>query len=195
MDYLSLLGIAIGLSMDAFAVSVTNGAVTRGLRIAHALKIAVCFGLFQAVMPMIGWAIGKAGEGLISQLDHWIAFVLLGYIGGKMIYDAWKDRNKETECQSRNPIGFRMLIVMAIATSIDALATGIILPSAVGASTVALMGYAVSIIGVTTFAISLSGVFIGKKFGDLFCSKAELLGGFVLVFIGTKILIEHLFFS
>lgn len=195
MDYLTLFGIAVGLSMDAFAVSVTNGAVTKGLRLTNALKIAACFGLFQAIMPMIGWTIGKAGEGLISQLDHWIAFVLLGYIGGKMIYDAWKDRNKQTECHSRNPIGLRMLIVMAIATSIDALATGIILPSAVGASTVLLMCCAVSIIGITTFVISLSGVHIGKKFGDLFCSKAELLGGIVLVFIGCKILVEHLFFS
>lgn len=195
MDYLSLIGIAIGLSMDAFAVSVTNGAVTKGLRPVHALKIAICFGLFQAVMPVIGWIIGKAGEGLINQLDHWIAFLLLGYIGGKMIYDAWKDRNKKTECQSRSPIGLRMLIVMAIATSIDALATGIILPSAVGASTVVLMLCAVAVVGVVTFGICMAGVYIGKKFGDLFCSKAELLGGVVLVFIGCKILVEHLFFS
>jgi manganese efflux pump family protein len=195
MDYFSLLGIAIGLSMDAFAVSITNGAVTKGLKFSHAFKIACCFGVFQAVMPILGWLIGKAGEGLIQQLDHWIAFVLLGYIGGKMIYDAWKERNEVVECQSRNPIRFRMLLVMSIATSIDALATGIILPSAVGASTAALMGLAVSIIGAITFCICLGGVYIGKKFGTIFSSKAELLGGIVLILIGCKILIEHLFFS
>ena len=195
MDYLSLVGIAIGLSMDAFAVSITNGAVTKGLKFSHALKIACCFGVFQAFMPVLGWLIGKAGEGLIQQLDHWVAFVLLGYIGGKMIYDAWKERNEVVECQSRSPIRFRMLLVMSIATSIDALATGIILPSAVGASTAMLMFYAVSIIGVITFCICLSGVNIGKKFGNIFSSKAEFLGGAVLILIGCKILIEHLFFS
>lgn len=195
MDYLSLFGIAVGLSMDAFAVSVTNGAVTKHLKLRHGVKIALCFGLFQAFMPMIGWAIGKAGEGLISQLDHWIAFILLGYIGGKMVFDAWKDRGKTVECQSREPVGFKTLLVMAIATSIDALATGIILPSAVGASSFLLMFCAVGIIGTVTFLISLCGVWIGKKFGDLFCSKAELVGGLVLIVIGCKILIEHLFFS
>lgn len=195
MDYLSLVGIAVGLAMDAFAVSVTNGAVTRNLKPSHALKIAACFGLFQAGMPMLGWLIGKAGEGLISQLDHWIAFLLLGYIGGKMIYDAWKERGKKTECQCKEPIGMKMLLMMAVATSIDALATGVILPSAVGASTVVLMLVAVALIGLITFVISLAGVYLGKKFGDVFCSKAELAGGIVLVLIGTKILVEHLFFS
>lgn len=195
MDYLSLIGIAVGLSMDAFAVSVTNGAVTKGLRPSHALKIAACFGLFQAGMPILGWLIGKAGEGFISQLDHWVAFILLGYIGGKMIYSAWKERGKKMECQCRNPIGMKMLLMMAVATSIDALATGIILPSAVGASTILSMTFAVTSIGLITFVISLAGVYLGKKFGDVFCSKAGLVGGIVLVLIGCKILTEHLFFS
>ena len=195
MDYLSLIGIAVGLSMDAFAVSVTNGAVTRGLKFSHALKIAFCFGLFQAMMPILGWLVGKAGEGFISQLDHWVAFILLGYIGGKMVFDAWKERGKKTECQCRSPIGMKTLLMMAVATSIDALATGIILPSAVGASTILLMAFAVTFIGLITFFISLAGVYLGKKFGAVFCSKAELAGGIVLILIGCKILVEHLFFS
>ena len=195
MDYLALLGIAVGLSMDAFAVSLTNGAVTRNLKVKHAFSIALAFGLFQAIMPMIGWLIGIAGQGIINSVDHWVAFVLLGYVGGKMLYDAVKEQKTPQSHQSRDPIGFKKLIVMAIATSIDALATGIILPSAVGAHTAFLMAVSVGIIGVTTFVICFAGVYIGKKFGDVFSSKAELLGGLVLIVIGCKILIEHLFFS
>ena len=157
MDYLALFGIAVGLSMDAFAVALTNGAVTRNLKLKHALGIALAFGAFQAVMPTIGWLVGIAGRGIIESVDHWVAFILLGYIG--------------------------------------ALATGIILPSVVGASTLLLMLTAVGLIGLTTFIISFAGVYIGKKFGDLFSSKAELLGGLVLIIIGCKILIEHLFLS
>lgn len=191
MDYFALFGIAVGLSMDAFAVALTNGAMTRDIRLKHALRIALCFGVFQAVMPIIGWLVGKVGEGIISQLDHWIAFILLGYIGGKMIYEAVK-KEPEDDCHCREPIGFKMLITMAVATSIDALATGIILPSAVGASTTLLMLLAVSLIGVITFVICLAGVFLGKKFGTIFSSKAELFGGAVLIVIGIKILLEHL---
>lgn len=195
MDYLSLTGIAVGLAMDAFAVSLTNGAVTRGLTKWHALKIALCFGFFQFFMPIIGWGIGKAGESFIGAVDHWIAFILLGYIGGKMIYDSIKEKNDLEKEQCKSPISFKMLLVMAIATSIDALATGIILPTAVGAYNFALMMLSVGIIGVITFIISLFGVFLGKKFGTVFSSVAEKLGGAVLILIGSKILIEHLFFS
>lgn len=195
MDYLALFGIAVGLSMDAFAVSLTNGAVTRNLRLKHALGIALAFGVFQAVMPTIGWLVGIAGEGIIESVDHWVAFILLGYIGGKMIYDSIKEAKANEPKECRDPISFKMLMVMAVATSIDALATGIILPSVVGASTALLMLTAVGFIGLTTFVISFAGVYIGKKFGDLFASKAELLGGLVLIGIGCKILVEHLFFT
>ena len=167
MDYLALFGIAVGLSMDAFAVALTNGAVTRNLKLKHALGIALAFGAFQAVMPTIVLLVGIAGRGSME--------------------------SEPKEC--RDPISFKMLMVMAIATSIDALATGIILPSVVGASTLLLMLTAVGLIGLTTFIISFAGVYIGKKFGDLFSSKAELLGGLVLIIIGCKILIEHLFLS
>ena len=183
MDYLSLLGIAIGLSMDAFAVSVTNGAVTRGLRIAHALKIAVCFGLFQAVMPMIGWAIGKAGEGLISQLDHWIAFVLLALIGGNMIREAF---GKEEERASAD-LDVKTMFIMAVATSIDALAVGVTF-----AFLNQNMPLAVSLIGVTTFMLSMLGVKVGNLFGVKYKSKAEFIGGLILILLGAKILLEHL---
>ena len=189
MDYLALFGIAVGLSMDAFAVALTNGAVTRNLKLKHALGIALAFGAFQAVR------IGIAGRGIIESVDHWVAFILLGYIGGKMVYDAVKEAKSHEPKECRDPISFKMLMVMAIATSIDALATGIILPSVVGASTLLLMLTAVGLIGLTTFIISFAGVYIGKKFGDLFSSKAELLGGLVLIIIGCKILIEHLFLS
>ena len=195
MDYLALFGIAVGLSMDAFAVSLTNGAVTRNLRLKHALEIALAFGVFQAVMPIIGWLVGIAGKGIIESVDHWVAFILLGYIGGKMVYDSIKEARNPEPKECRDPIKFKMLMVMAVATSIDALATGIILPSVIGASAVFLMFIAVGLIGLTTFLISFLGVYIGKKFGDLFSSKAELLGGLVLIGIGCKILIEHLFFS
>ena len=190
MDYLALFGIAVGLSMDAFAVALTNGAVTRNLKLKHALGIALAFGAFQAVMPTIGWLVGIAGRGIIESVDHWVAFILLGYIGGKMVYDAVKEAKSHEPKECRDLISFKMLMVMAIATSIDALATGIILPSVVGASTLLLMLTAVGLIGLTTFIISFA---IGKKFGDLFSSKAELLGGLVLIIIGCKILIEHLF--
>ena len=163
MDYLALFGIAVGLSMDAFAVALTNGAVTRNLKLKHALGIALAFGAFQAVMPTIGWLVGIAGRGIIESVDHWVAFILLGYIGGKMVYDAVKESKSHEPKECRDPISFKMLMVMAIATSIDALATGIILPSVVGASTLLLMLTAVGLIGLTTFIISFAGVYIGKK--------------------------------
>lgn len=192
MDYISLLSIAIGLSMDAFAVAVTNGAVTRNLKHSHAVKIAFFFGLFQAAMPTIGWIIGIAGASLIQAVDHFVAFALLSYIGGKMIYDGIKESKEIESCEMKDPIGTKMLIIMALATSIDALATGVILPSTLNVSSFMLMILAVTIIGIITFFISLAGVYIGKKFGDVFSYKAQLLGGVVLILIGCKILIEHL---
>lgn len=195
MDIISLAGIAVGLSMDAFAVSITNGAVTRRVTAGFAIKLAASFGVFQAVMPMIGWAIGKAGEGLISSIDHWIALLLLSYIGGQMLWEAHKKRCEgEIDCQ-KEPPGFKTILAFAVATSIDALATGIILPTAVGASTLPLMLISVASIGMITFLLSLTGIAIGKKFGSLCCGKAEIVGGAVLIAIGLKVFIEHTFFS
>lgn len=194
MDYVALTGIAVGLSMDAFAVSITNGAVTRKVTLRFALKLALCFGLFQAAMPVIGWAVGKAGETFIRSVDHWVALLLLGYIGLQMILES----RKKAHCGEfikQDDISFKRLSALAVATSIDALVTGLILPTAVGASTAALLLESILIIGAITFVICLTGVYIGKKFGILCSSKAEIVGGAVLLAIGLKIFVEHTFFS
>lgn len=193
MDYISLIGIAAGLSMDAFAVSITNGAVTKKVSVGFALKIGLAFGIFQAFMPFVGWLIGTVGAEFIGNIDHWIALLLLGYLGIQMI---WESRKKEDEEECiQNDISLKRLLSLAVATSIDALATGVILPSAVGASSFVLMLLSVGMIGTITFCFSFSGVYIGKKFGTLLSSKAEVFGGAVLVAIGLKIFVEHMFFS
>ena len=196
MDYLSLVGISVGLAMDAFAVSITNGTAYRNCRMVQAFKIACAFGLFQALMPTIGWLAGTAFSSVISNVDHWVAFVLLGVIGGHMIYEAVKEKKEEVEQPSSSEfLNNKTLLALAVATSIDALATGLILPSAVGASTPVLMIISVLTIGIITMVISFIGVLIGKKFGAIFSNKAEILGGVVLILIGIKILVDHLFLS
>lgn len=193
MDYISLAGIAVGLSMDAFAVSLTNGAVTRKVTPWFALKLALSFGIFQAFMPFIGWLVGKAGAGFIDNIDHWIALILLGYLGIKMLMESFKKMKEGNIEVVRDGISFKTLLALSVATSIDALATGVILPSAVGATSVLLMLLSVGIIGLITFLLCIIGVYLGKKFGDLFSSKAEIIGGIVLVAIGVKIFIDHMF--
>ena len=193
MTGLEIWLLAIGLAMDCLAVSIASGIILKRIQWRPMLVMAFFFGLFQDIMPLLGWLGASTFSHLIESVDHWVAFILLGYIGGKMVYDAVKEAKSHEPKECRDPISFKMLMVMAIATSIDALATGIILPSVVGASTLLLMLTAVGLIGLTTFIISFAGVYIGKKFGDLFSSKAELLGGLVLIIIGCKILIEHLF--
>lgn len=194
MDYIALCGIAVGLAMDAFAVSITNGAVTRCVRVKFALKLAACFGLFQSVMPMAGWLIGKAGENIINAVDHWIALILLCYLGVNMILESRKKKKEDIACREQLDIPAKNLLALAVATSIDALATGIILPSAVGASTLPLMAVSVLLIGLITFCICFAGVYIGKKFGTLLAGRAEILGGAVLILIGLKIFADHMFF-
>lgn len=195
MDYIALIGIAAGLSMDAFAVSITNGAVTKKVTLPFALKLAFCFGLFQAFMPMIGWMVGKAGETFIRSVDHWVALLLLGYLGLQMIVESRKKAHCGEFSAMQDNISLKRLVALAVATSIDALITGIILPTAVGASNFVLMFISIGIIGLITFIICLIGVYIGKKFGFLCSSKAEIVGGTVLLAIGLKIFIEHIFFS
>ena len=187
MGLIELILVAIGLSMDAFAVSVCNAMTVNNLRLRDAAKFGLFFGFFQALMPLIGWAAGKTFSSYVTAFDHWVAFVLLAFIGGKMIYDASCGCEDEA---SENPLSFKVLFVLAIATSIDALAVGItfafmqmsILPS-------------VLLIGAITFLISTMGALIGKKAGDALGNKAEIAGGIILILIGAKILIEHLFFS
>lgn len=179
--------IGVGLAMDAFAVSICKGLAMRKVNKAQAVVIALFFGGFQALMPLIGWLLGTNFEQYITSFDHWIAFILLGLIGGKMILEVIKGEEEEVIEEMDPPLDIKELFLLAIATSIDALAVGV---------TFAFLSYpiipAITIIGVTTFVISFAGVFIGNFFGSKYKSKAELVGGIILVLIGLKILLEHL---
>ena len=182
MSLIELFLIALGLSMDAFAVSICKGLGTKNLSLRQALLAGLYFGGFQALMPLIGWLLGCRFEVLIRSVDHWIAFFLLLVIGGNMI----KESRGEAECLS-DDFGFKTMLLLAIATSIDALAVGIslaflsvnILPAAL-------------LIGCTTFLLSAAGCYIGRAFGARCKSGAELTGGIILILIGLKILLEHL---
>jgi len=185
MSFLEIILIAIGLSMDAFAVSITLGLSASNLKTKEYLIPGIYFGFFQALMPFIGYFTGTLFTDKLQSLEHWIAFILLGFIGGKMIKDSF---SKDDEIKSGNPFGFVKMLLLAIATSIDALAVGITF-----AFFKINIFYAIIIIGLTTFFISISGVIAGHVFGAKYKSKAEFFGGVVLVMLGAKILIEHLF--
>lgn len=185
---MQIVMVAVGLSMDAFAVALCKGLCMRRVNYAHALVIALFFGVFQGAMPLAGWFLGTQFAGYITPVDHWIAFALLAYIGGKMIWDAFHERGDEgAACDTQQRLDLKELTMMAVATSIDALAVGItfaflrmdILSSALT-------------IGATTFLISFGGVAAGNRFGARYKQKAEIVGGVVLVLIGEKILLEHL---
>ena len=202
MDYIALLGISVGLAMDAFAVSITNGVTVHDVKLRFALQEAFMFGTFQSVMPIIGWMIGKAGELFMNTVGNYVSFGLLSFIGGKMIYDcfALKDANvtqynDKVLLKRKGNIPLRVLLLMAVATSIDALATGVILPSGVGIESTHLMMLAALIIGIITFIMSFLGVFLGKfifSFNKLNKSKyLNLLGGLILIGIGLKILFGY----
>lgn len=180
----------IGLSMDAFAVSVTNGMCSGKLKFRQAVADGLTFGFFQALMPLIGLFFGLYFMKYIEAADHWIAFILLAGIGINMIRGALK-KDEEEEC-ARNPYTVKNLLVQGIATSIDALAVGVGLSATMSGYGEAL--FTVGVIGVCTFLISTAGVYIGKMFGGMLKEKAEIFGGLILIGIGAKILIEHLFF-
>jgi putative Mn2+ efflux pump MntP len=184
MDILNIILIAFGLAMDAFAVSITSGLTIKNLRVKHAFRIALFFGLFQASMPLIGWLAGISLRDFIASIDHWVAFILLSCIGCKMIYESI--RMDYTERRT-NPLNIYILLLLSIATSIDALAVGI----SFAILTISIVT-PVIIIGVITFVLSFIGVFIGNKKGHFFEGKIEILGGIILIGIGIKILIEHL---
>lgn len=194
MDFILLIGVAISLSMDAFAVSICRGLqMKNGINIRHMLIIAAAFGGFQGLMPAIGYVLGKQFEQFIEPVDHWVAFVLLGLLGGKMILDVIVEmRNGEEDaCECCQGLNVKQLLIMAVATSIDALAVGITLPT-LGVSTGVQALTAVLMIAVITFAICMLGVAIGNRFGARFKNKASVAGGVVLMLVGTKILLEHL---
>lgn len=186
MSIIELFILALGLSMDAFAVSICKGLSVPKLQAKHCLICGIYFGGFQALMPLLGWLLGIRFQSLITNIDHWIAFVLLAVIGANMIKESF---SKEEECPDAS-FGFKTMLTLAVATSIDALAVGV---------TFAFLDVAivpaVLLIGATTFVCSAVGVKIGNVFGNRFQSKAEFLGGLVLIAIGLKILVEHLFFG
>ena len=185
MGFAELFLIGVGLSMDAFAAAICKGLAMPKMRWNRGVVVALFFGGFQALMPLLGWVLGRQFEQYITSVDHWIAFLLLGWIGGKMIWDALHGSGEEMPAQ--DALDVKELFVLAVATSIDALAVGItfaflqvdILP-------------AVALIGCTTFAIALAGVWIGQRFGSRFKDRAALAGGMILCLIGLKILLEHL---
>lgn len=179
--------IGVGLAMDAFSVSVSDGILIGRVKLSQAVKIALFFGFFQFMMPVLGYLAGSTFSGVIQGCDHWVAFCLLALIGGKMVYEALTE--KEDGDNNANPLSFKTLTILAIATSIDALAVGITFATI--ATPVILSSL---IIGITTFFISFSGVYLGSRCGDIFGNKAEIAGGVILIIIGLKILIEHLFF-
>lgn len=182
MRFIELLLIAVGLSMDAFAVSICKGLSVKKLEPKHAMLVGLYFGGFQFLMPLIGWLLGFRFEELIGSVDHWIAFILLGLIGANMIKESFGKAEELSD-----DFRFKTMLMLAVATSIDALAVGIsfaflsvdILPAA-------------SLIGVTTFVLSAAGIYIGRAFGLRYKAKAEFAGGAILILIGIKILFEHL---
>lgn len=184
MSAIELFLIGISLSMDAFAVSICKGLSVGKIKPKHMILAGLWFGGFQALMPLIGYMLGSTFEQYIVSIDHWVAFILLGVIGFNMVKES-----KEEEHQDAS-FAFKAMLVLAIATSIDALAVGV---------TFAFLQVdiilAISPIGVTTFVFSAAGIKIGSIFGAKYKSKAELFGGIVLIAMGTKILIEHLFFG
>ena len=186
MGLAELFLIGVGLSMDAFAVAVCKGLAMPRTRWRQGAAIAVSFGFFQAAMPMLGWLLGRQFESYITSIDHWIAFVLLLYLGGKMIYDSTQEEDEDSKT---NPLCNKTLFGLSIATSIDALAIGISL--AILKSDIIIQA---SLIGIITFLMSVSGVYFGSRFGRKVDLKLDLIGGLILIGIGAKILIEHLFF-
>ena len=188
MSLTELFVIAVGLSMDAFAVAICKGLSVRKAGVKEMVKAGLWFGGFQALMPLIGYLLGSTFEAYITKIDHWIAFVLLGLIGANMIKEALS-KDDDCECDGKaGSMAVKEMFTLAVATSIDALAVGVtfaLLPEVN-------IGAAVGFIGIITFILSAIGIKIGNIFGVKFKSKAELAGGIILILMGLKILLEHL---
>ena len=187
MGILEILIIAIGLSMDAFAVSICKGLSVRRVRPRNAVSAAIWFGGFQALMPVLGFYLGVSFADIVSSVDHWIAFILLGIIGGHMLKESFE---KDEECKVDPDFSFKTMLAMAVATSIDALAVGVSF-----AFLKVNIWIAVLLIGLTTGALSAAGIYLGNIFGSRYKSKAEFAGGFILIVMGLKILLEHTLLS
>ena len=184
MSFVEILLIAIALSMDAFAVSVCKGLSVPKLLPRHALTVGLYFGGFQALMPLIGYLLAHSFESAIANIDHWIAFALLALIGGNMVREALGDDDEEKTDAS---FGFKTMLLLSVATSIDALAVGVSF-AFLGVNIIA----AIATIGTTTFILSIVGIKVGNVFGAKYKDKAELVGGIILILMGLKILLEHL---
>lgn len=187
MGILELFLTGVGLSMDAFAVAVCQGLCMPKLNWRHAGIIALFFGGFQALMPFAGWLLGSQFAAYIQSFDHWVAFVLLGFIGGNMVREALAPEEEEVSCAVSTKLDYRKLFLMAVATSIDALAMGVMF----ALLEVSILP-AITVIGCTTFCLSLAGVAVGNFFGIRYKKRAELSGGIILILLGAKILLEHL---
>lgn len=183
---LNLIFLSIGLAMDAFAVAICKGLGMNKINYKHAFIIALMFGLFQGMMPLIGWAVGSRFASYVSVFSGWIAFILLAIIGAKMIYEAVKE--DQAVCKTDNQFSLKEIVVLSIATSIDALAVGISLALVPDVDIIV----SVATIGIITFIISLVGVGLGNKIGCRFNKYAEFAGGIILIIIGIKMLIENL---
>ena len=184
MDIITLFGIGVGLSMDALAIAITNGAAIKHCHFRQAFLIAFAFGFAQFLMPLIGWLLGSAFLQALQRYDHWIAFLLLLSIGGKMLYES---RGLSDTDDFKSCMHIPTLIMLSIATSIDALAVGFSF-----ACLKISIALPIVVIGVTTFTICLIGVYVGKAIGHFLEKKLEIVGGLVLIAIGFRILIEHL---
>ena len=190
MNFLTIVLIAVGLSMDAFAVSVCKGISLKNADWKQSVQVGLWFGIFQALMPLAGYFAGSRFLDLISSWDHWIAFALLLFIGLNMVREGLKDAKEKPECCGEcghNDLGFKTMLMAAIATSIDALAVGV---SFVAINNLNIWA-AVGIIGIVTFAFSVVGVGAGTRIGKKFAAKAEITGGIILICIGLKIVLEH----
>lgn len=185
MDIVSLLFLSVALAMDAFSVAVTDGLVVRSFKAFDALKVGLFFGLFQFLMPCIGNFLASFASSYIESFDHWIAFGLLAFLGIRMIWEALRGEEEIPQ----NPLKISTLFLMAIATSIDALAAGISLSAVVSAPIL----FSSLVIGIVAFLFSFFGMYAGRKFGDILGNKAEIIGGIILILIGTKTLLEHIF--
>ena len=187
MNLYSIVLIAVALAMDALAVSIASGIILKKSKLKHAVRIAFFFGLFQLFMPLIGAFAGTFIKDIMSSFDHWLIFAILTAIGGKMIYEAFILKKEE---EKFDPTNLKTLVFLSIATSIDALAVGVSLSLLSGN-----LYFAVSIIGIVTFVLCFIGVMIGDLMGHFFEEKIEALGGVILIGIGMKILLEHVFFQ
>ena len=196
MGLAELFVIAVGLSMDAFAVSITNGVTADHFTKQKAVLAAACFGAFQFVMPLIGWLLGTGAYSLISSFDHWIAFVLLAFIGGRMVLEAVREIRHPEQEKGGTVLDGKMILMQGIATSIDALAVGISFAALAISVRFSLLTVNIwsscLLIGAVAFVLSLTGGLLGRKIGGFFQNKAGIIGGVILILIGVKILLEHL---